>query len=267
MPPLSAVTKLLPRIRSVINMSSINVSALNSSDYSTLLSSLSSSSSSGSSGISSLLGDYVSIKNGSYGKLLKAYYAKQSKETSSANTDTDKTLSTVKSDASTLQSAAAALTSSSLYQKGSYKVTSADGKTTTDSEYNYDNIYDKVSSFVSSYNTMVKAGAASETSSVNSKTTNLVSLTSSNSDLLKTVGITAKTDGTLSIDEDKFKKADINTIKSLFEGNGSYADSVANKSSLINQLAANKLSGSTSYSASGSYNTSSAIDNLYNTVT
>ena len=249
--------------RSVINMSSVSLS---STDYSTLFSSLSSSSSSSSSSVSSLLGDYASIKNGSYAKLLKAYYKKQSAEKTSDSSDTDTTLSSVKSDASSLQSAASALTSSSLYNKGSYTVTSADGKTTTTSDYDYDSIYKKVSSFVDSYNTMVKAGAASDTSSINTKTTNLVSLTAANSDELKAVGITAASDGTLSVNENTFKKADINTIKSLFEGTGSYADSVANKSTLLYQLASNKLSDSTSYSASGSYNSSSTLDNLYNTV-
>ncbi len=244
-----------------------SISSLSSTDYSTLFSSLStSSSSSGSSSVSSLLGDYASIKNGSYAKLLKAYYKKQDAESTSDSSDTDKTLSTIKSDASDLQSAASALTSSSLYAKGSYTVTSADGKTSTSSDYNYDNIYDKVSSFIDSYNTMVKAGASSETSSINTKTTNLVSLTSKNSSVLKSLGITANTDGTLKIDEDTFKKADINTIKSVFEGTGSYADSVSNKSTLIYQLAANKLSGSSSYSSSGSYNSSSALDKLYDTI-
>lgn len=247
-------------------MSSLSVSALSSTDYSTLLSSLSSSSSSSSSSISGILGDYASIKNGSYAKLLKAYYSKQSAEKTSDSTDSDTTLSTVKSGASSLQSAASALTSSSLYQQGSYSVTSADGKTTTSSDYDYDSIYKKVSAFVDSYNTMVKSGAASSTDSINTKTTNLISLTSKNANELKAVGITAASDGTLSVDENTFKKADINTIKILFQGSGSYADSVANKATLVYQLASNKLSDSSSYSASGSYNSSSTLDKLYNTV-
>ena len=45
-------------------------------DYSYLFQSMNTSANSGMSGMSSILSDYSSIKNGSYGKLLKAYYAK-----------------------------------------------------------------------------------------------------------------------------------------------------------------------------------------------
>ena len=37
-------------------------------------------------------GDYASIKNGSYGKLLKSYYAEQKKPISSDKTSTDKAM-------------------------------------------------------------------------------------------------------------------------------------------------------------------------------
>ena len=41
----------------------------------------------GGTGASTLLSDYASIKNGSYGKLLKAYYAKQDAENASMSGD------------------------------------------------------------------------------------------------------------------------------------------------------------------------------------
>ena len=62
-------------------------------DYSYLFSSLNQSTS-GVNSASSLLSDYASIKNGSYGKLMKAYYAKDKTSGSSSkssDTKADKT--------------------------------------------------------------------------------------------------------------------------------------------------------------------------------
>ncbi len=240
-------------------MSSIN------NDYSSLFSSLSTSSSTQGYGnsLESLYGDYSSIKNGSYGKLLKAYYAKQEKAYKSEEADDNKGVYTrVKSSASALAKDADALTSSSLYTKGSFKVTKKDGST-EDSDYDMDNIYDKVSAFVKSYNSAVNSGAAIDSGAVSTRTLSLVHLTSRNSNLLNSIGISISSDGNLSVDEDKFKSADISTIKSLFSGSGSYADNVANKAKLISSLAANKLTSYAQYTSSGSID-KSATDNLYN---
>ena len=57
-------------------------------DYSALFGGTSNSSSLGGTNI---LSDYASIKNGSYGKLLKAYYAKQDAEKTAGTGDTSQT--------------------------------------------------------------------------------------------------------------------------------------------------------------------------------
>lgn len=236
------------------DMSGIN------SDYSSLFSSLSASSGTQGYGSSleSLYGDYSSIKNGSYGKLLKAYYAKQEKTYKADEADDNKGVYTrVKSGASTLAKDADALTSSSLYTKGSFKVTKKDG-TTEDSDYDMDSIYEKASAFVKSYNSTINAGSAIDSGAVSTRTLSLVQLTSKNKNLLGSVGISLSSDGNLSIDEEKFKSADINSIKSLFSGTGSYADAVANKANVISSLAANKLSTYSQYTSSGSYDNKTA---------
>ncbi len=84
--------------------------------------------SSNSSGMSNMLGDYMAIRNGSYGKLLKAYYAKQddgAKKTagairrenalkkSQADSEEVKQYKDAQSDASTLKSAASSIRSNS----------------------------------------------------------------------------------------------------------------------------------------------------------
>ena len=243
-------------------MSTIN------NDYSYLFSSFGTGSSSRSGGSSNdnILGDYASIKNGSYGKLLKAYYKKQKTEAKTAEADENKgAYSSLKSYSSKLSDAADALTSSSLYNKGSYTVTKSDG-TTEESEYNYDKLYEKVSAFADSYNSTVKAGSTFESGQAATRTLSLVSFTSKNSSLLSSVGISVDQDGKLSVNEDKFKSANIGSIKSLFSGSGSYASTVANKADVISSLASKQLNTYSSYDSKGSYD-SSTTKTLFNDYT
>ena len=248
-------------------MSSIN--SISSNDYSSLFSNLSSSSSKESSsafGGSTILGDYASIKNGSYSKLLKAYYKKQNTQESAEKTATaNKAYSTVNSDAASLKKAADALDDNSLYAEGSYSVTDSKGEK-TDSKYNYDAIYKKLSAFVDSYNELVKSGASEEASAANRTTLNLVRATSSNSGLLEDIGITTDKDGKMSIDRDKFNSANISTVRTLFQGGGSYGSTAANKASLIGSIASNKTSSNSSgslYNSTGSTSGNNYLNNLY----
>ena len=221
--------------------------------------------------MSSMLGDYASIKNGSYGKLLKAYYKKQ--ETDYASSDEAKAenakYTRVKSFASDLKSAASDLTDSGLYAKGDYSVTYSDG-TKGQSEYNMDKIYEKAKSFVDSYNSTIRSGASAEDGSkVSARSLSLVEFTAKNANLLSKVGITASSregeEGTLSIDEDKFKKASGDTMKSLFSGTGSYASVVENKASIIASMAESQMSKISSYDAKGSYSSgSSPLSSFFN---
>lgn len=220
--------------------------------------------------LSSMLGDYASIKNGSYGKLLKAYYKKQ--ETDYASSDEAKAEASkynrLKTYASDLKSAASAINDSSLFAEGDYSVTYSDG-TKGQSSYNMDKIYEKAKSFVDSYNSAIKTGSsADDGSAVSSRTLSLISFTQKNSSLLSQIGITTSTkdgeEGQLQIDEDTFKKASGSTMKSLFTGSGSYASIVENKASIIASMAESQMSKVSSYNAKGSYSTGTSLSSLFN---
>lgn len=64
-----------------------------------------------------LLSDYASIKNGSYGKMMKAYYENQKKEDASRSGDTVQKLTLMRSGSDSLKKSADALNSSSLWEK------------------------------------------------------------------------------------------------------------------------------------------------------
>lgn len=217
-----------------------------------------------STGLGNMLGDYASIKNGSYGKLLKAYYKKQEKDYASSDEAKEESAkySKVKSFASDLKNAASAINDKNLFAEGDYDVTYKDG-TKGKSNYNMDKIYEKAKDFVDSYNKALKAGASAEDSSaVSGRTLSMVAFTKQNSNLLEQIGITASSkegeEGQLTIDEDKFKKASGTTVKSLFSGSGSYASVMENKAGILSSLAESQISKVSSYNPKGSYDSGTA---------
>ena len=235
----------------------------NSSSISSLFSSLNNSSSNNyMSGIN--YADYNLIRNGSYRKLVKAYYAKESGTSSSNSTSktdstTDKTTSSQKVNAATVRDSASnlvndvkELSSDKLWKKTT--TTDKDGVTSTD--YDKDAIYKAVSSFAKDYNSLVSASGNSSDNSVLRTSSTMVAYTKANKNLLSKVGITVGSDNKLTVDEDKFKSADMTTVKSLFTGRGSFGkmtstSATSSYSSAVSQLA--KLSSSSTYSNMGSY--------------
>ena len=130
-------------------------------DFSALFSGTSDSSSVGN---TNMLSDYAAIKNGSYGKLMKAYYAKQDAEKLSGKGDTSQRLTLMKTSADSLKKSADALNDSSLWEKK--KIKKKDEKTGEEIEvedYDWDKITKAVKSFVEDYNDVVKEAGESNT--------------------------------------------------------------------------------------------------------
>lgn len=246
----------------------ISLNGLNSGmadTYSTLLGGMSGGDDAG--GVSSLLGDYAAIKNGSYGKMMKSYYAKLEKQKAEESGETDqKKAGKVKDSASA--SAAASL----------YKSASALGSLNYDdrSEENIDKITDSVSAFVKDYNSLMKSAAKSENTTVQKQADSLYNSYYRNYKLFAKIGITMNSDRTLSLDEDSMKKALADTehgngatVKTLFGGIGSFADKAVNRASQIYRAAGEgeavtsskaKYAGVGRSSSTGTSNTSSTKD-------
>lgn len=230
----------------------------NSTDYSSYTSKANSNANSFLSGLSIStdssssfnLSDWASIKNGSYGKLLKAYYKKQDAE-STASGDTSQKLTLMSSEANALKKSADALNSDSLWEKK--KVTKKDettGEETTSEDYDWDAITKAVKAFAENYNDVIESASNSSTKSVLRNAAWMTSMTDKSSSLLSKAGITIGKGNKLSVDEEALKKADISTLKTLFTGFNSYANSVSKKAGSISN-AANRAGGT--YTSSATY--------------
>ncbi len=203
-----------------------------------------------------LLSDYASIKNGSYGKLMKAYYAKQDAEHASASGDSRQKLTLMRSSADSLKKSADALNNSSLWEKKKIKKKDEEtGEETEVEDYDWNAITKAVKSFVEDYNSVVGQAGDSDTKNVLRNAVWMTGITDSAENLLSKVGITIGKGNKLELDEDALKEANITTLKSLFTGSGSFADKISQKASSLSIVAANaaaKVKGTT-YTSSGSY--------------
>ena len=243
---------------------SINIQA--KTNYSFLFSGLSSSASNALSG--NWLADYASIKNGRYGKLMKAYYAKDSGDSKTAastiaTTDTaKKALAKVETTADALKESADALLATGkkdLFAQKDIITKDENGVETSAKGYDTDAIYSAVNSFVTNYNSVMAAVDDVSDTTVNNRTESLGNTTIANSKQLAKIGITMKNDGTLSLDKDAFMKADMSAVKNLFQGNGSYGYRVSAQSSMINFAADHASTRTSLYTGTAGYT------GLYNT--
>lgn len=242
-------------------------------------------------GFSGLLGEYNQIRNGTYGRLLKAYYKKYNADgstktdttdkitnkvkTSSDTVDTAKELNTVKDSATALQNAAVALSavktgSSSLYEKKTIVGTNEDGSTSTRTDYDYDTLVKSVQSFVSAYNDTMESVGSIEASSVQQKTQWLTQVTKQYTDELAGVGISVDKDGRLALDEKAFREKDMTELQDFFEGTNSVLGQLARKASnLAGAAELQSTKAASAYTATGnnypkdSMNSGTLFDSLF----
>lgn len=220
--------------------------------------------------------DYATIRNGSYRKLLGAYYAKEKENVSNpvkppvpgstaTSKDDAKTLTNIENAASAMKDSMKPLLTSgkdSVFNK----VTTTDKEGVTTTDYNKDAIYKAVSSFVDSYNSMIDKAADSNTKGILRAARNMVNDTKVNSRMLGKMGITIGTDNKLTVDEKAFKAADMNAVKDTFTTRGAYGYRMNTQAALIESYAKSEAAKSNTYGKNGVYTYNYNTGALYNSV-
>jgi len=186
------------------------------------------------------LADYASIKNGSYGKLMKSYYKEMNSGQSSSgnknevnNNTSNKTETSVdsvkKQELVDLQKYTNELKSSSgkLLQKGSSSLFKSEYK-----ESDKEALYNAVSDFVSGYNNVLEKGSASTSGSIARISGRLQDTVNDHKQALEAVGITIDK-GKMSINKDTFMKSDMNQVKGLFNGDNSFGEFISDRAKTV----------------------------------
>lgn len=213
-------------------------------------------------GLETSLSSLSQIRSGSYGKLIKSYYAKYDSdgnlksEFSKKSKEDTSTLSSIRNDSSALSKATDKLLAkgkNSIWEQK--EVTGEDGKVTK--EYDKDKIYGAIKEYVDAYNELVDSGQQAEGVNILGQISSMVTTSAKAAQTLSKAGITVDGKNHLSVDEDFLKnKANMTYVKDLFNGTGSYAYQVATKASMANSYASNDLSSITglkSYNSTGNY--------------
>lgn len=195
------------------------------------------------------LSQYSSIRTGTYKKAVKAYYSQITntetnqtenkkptknpvkKESTTKLNESNLALSTIKATATELVDSANKLTS-----------TGKDNIFASESSYDKDTVYKAVNSFVNEYNDTMEALEKTTNLSVSNAGNSMARMTNVMCKSLSKIGITVDTDGKMSVDEDKFKNADMESVKSMFHGSASYAGIVSSSASRIASQASNQIS-------------------------
>lgn len=249
-------------------------------DYSFLFRNSSSSSDSGSglSGMYSLLSEYNNIRSGTYAKVVKKYYTKteNSEDTSSKKTtsqkkentvsEEEKALDQVQADAQSFSNSADALITKgtkSLFREKDMTVTQEDGTETTVRGYDTDAIYKAVKKFADGYNALMTSMGETSSDQISGQVSRMANLTKTYEKQLSEVGVEIGSDNKLTVNEEKLKSADMNTLKTLFNGNTSYAYNAATKASMVQVSAKSEADSTKLYTSSGrhsSYSTGNLLD-------
>ena len=185
------------------------------------------------------LSDYAAIKNGSYGKLLKAYYAKQDAEKAASGGETVQKATMMKTGADALKKSADALNNDELWEKK--KIKKKDEKTGEEIEvedYDWDAITKAMKSFVEDYNEVIEQAGNSNSKDVLRNALWMTGIVEANENMLSKISITIGKGNKLELDEEVLKKADISTLKTLFTGYNSFGDKVSMKANSISNAAA-----------------------------
>ncbi|MDR0964533.1 MAG: hypothetical protein LBM60_07955 [Clostridium sp.] len=228
---------------------------------------------------SSFLSDWYSIKNGSTYKLYRAHYNELAK-TDSADKTTDKSSDNTKetsnkdSDKTTTSKTSSATTANSATSKDSAETltkvksaatdlkaaTDAFTKTGTKSLFQdtesmsaKDRVYGALSTFVDSYNAMIKSQQGLQSNSISNGITRMTGSTKANATVLGKMGITIGEDNMLSLDKEAFEKADLETVKDLFVGYGSFGSQTSTRSLAVLQATEREAARAATYKESGTY--------------
>lgn len=176
----------------------------------------------------SILSDYASIRNGSYGRLLKSYYGLNEGSGNSVSGSTKsssknildqlleerrnpKVSAEVSKANSNLTSDIPALTRSLTTLQGEKTYQDSEDGTTAATK-----VTSAVKSFVNQYNNTVQDAKKSTLSGKTSHVAAVMRATKENADQLAGIGITLNSDGTLMLDEKKLKATDVSKVQEMF---------------------------------------------------
>lgn len=223
----------------------------NTTDYTSLFNSLPKTSESSGGGLTNLATEFNSIRSGSYGKLLSAYYKKMNSGDSATQAiqKENENRKLVGGNASSLKSAAKTLSKMNF------------------AEASEEDSLKAIKSFVSSYNSVIDTADDVNSKSILRNAVWMTNITQKSSGLLNELGISVGKDNKLTLDETKWANANNSTKTALFNGRQGFAEKMVYKANQMTNSSAEKASFTASaYKDNGDYtkvNAQSMYEDLF----
>ena len=223
----------------------------NTTDYTGLFNSLPKTSESSGGGLTNLATEFNSIRSGSYGKLLSAYYKKMNSGDSATKAiqKENENRKLVGGNASSLKSAAKTLSKMNF------------------AEASEEDSLKAIKSFVSSYNSVIDTADDVNSKSILRNAVWMTNITQKSSGLLNELGISVGKDNKLTLDETKWANAKNSTKTALFNGRQGFAEKMIYKANQMTNSSAEKASFTASaYKDNGDYtkvNAQSMYEDLF----
>ena len=223
----------------------------NTTDYTSLFNSLPKTSESSGGGLTNLATEFNSIRSGSYGKLLSAYYKKMNSGDSATQAiqKENENRKLVGGNASSLKSAAKTLSKMNF------------------AEASEEDSLKAIKSFVSSYNSVIDTADDVNSKSILRNAVWMTNITQKSSGLLNELGISVGKDNKLTLDETKWANANTSTKTALFNGRQGFAEKMIYKANQMTNSSAEKASFTASaYKDHGDYtkvNAQSMYEDLF----
>ena len=223
----------------------------NTTDYTSLFNSLPKTSESSGGGLTNLATEFNSIRSGSYGKLLSAYYKKMNSGDSATQAiqKENENRKLVGGNASSLKSAAKTLSKMNF------------------AEASEEDSLKAIKSFVSSYNSVIDTADDVNSKSILRNAVWMTNITQKSSGLLNELGISVGKDNKLTLDETKWANANTSTKTALFNGRQGFAEKMIYKANQMTNSSAEKASFTASaYKDNGDYtkvNAQSMYEDLF----
>ena len=233
-------------------------------------------------GLAGVLGDYNSIKNGTYGKLMKKYYGTtvsgsssgdgtktkgssgilekilEEKRNPKVSQEAEKANSTLTSSVGLLKNAVSTL------QKADTFEDQKENNNGSTSSTGMEKTVSALKNFVASYNDALTASKRSTMTNVSSNIAGIMKATEANAEELKEIGITKNNDGTLNFNEKLLSDDELDKVKELFSGDDamSYGSAVASRLNRVSVYDSSASSSSAANSAKEKAETSSTSTSL-----
>lgn len=223
----------------------------NTTDYSSLFNSLPKTSESSGGGLTNLATEFNSIRSGSYGKLLSAYYKKMNSGDSATEAiqKENENRKLVGGNASSLKSAAKTLSKMNF------------------AEASEEDSLKAIKDFVSSYNSVIDTADDVNSKGILRNAVWMTNITKKSAGLLNELGISIGKDNKLTLDETKWASANTSTKTALFNGRQGFAEKMIYKASQMTNSSAEKASFTASaYKNNGDYtkvNAQSMYEDLF----